>query len=104
MIFNHLLNFNRHEKKKPYLCEICGYAATLESTVERHKRVKHAAGKGSMNIQCPKCDYKCSSKQHLKSHDLIVHVEGKNYIFQTEGNINMAVYEIRKPYKSILIF
>ena len=72
---NHIMA--RHEKKKPYLCEICGYAATLESTVERHKRVKHAAGKGSMSIQCPKCDYKCSSKQHLKSHELIVHVEGK---------------------------
>ena len=41
----------RHEKKKPYLCEICGYAATLESTVERHKRIRHAEGKGAMKYQ-----------------------------------------------------
>ena len=68
---------SRHEKKKPYLCEICGYAATLESTVERHKRVKHAAGKGSMSIRCQSCDYRCSSQMHLKSHQQIVHVEGK---------------------------
>ena len=29
---NHMMA--RHEKRKPFLCEICGYAATLESTVD----------------------------------------------------------------------
>ena len=71
---NHIMA--RHEKKKPFLCEICGYAATLESTVERHKRIKHAEGKGAFKYQCPTCDYKCTSPMHLKSHEIIVHQEG----------------------------
>ena len=63
-----------HTREKPYLCDICGYAASTKNRLLRHSRT-HS---GERKYHCDYCTYKAGTSTHLRRH-MRIHIGSKPY-------------------------
>lgn len=63
-----------HSQEKPYLCDICGYAASTKIRLQRHN-ITHT---GERKYHCEYCTYKAGNSTHLHRH-MRIHIGSKPY-------------------------
>ena len=63
-----------HSKEKPYLCDLCGYAASTKMRLQRHN-ITHT---GERKYHCEYCTYKAGNSTHLHRH-MRIHIGSKPY-------------------------
>ena len=67
----------RHNKEKPFVCNLCNKCYTLRDYLVQHLKVVHnIKGKPYMSCQIAGCDFKTINKTTLKSH-LLTHSNDK---------------------------
>ena len=63
-----------HSQEKPYLCDLCGYAASTKIRLQRHN-ITHT---GERKYHCEYCTYKAGNSTHLHRH-MRIHIGSKPY-------------------------
>ena len=63
-----------HEKMKPHLCSLCGYASGSKGDLKNHVVAVHDKAKP---YKCSFCDFACSMKSNLNKHVTGVHDKKK---------------------------
>lgn len=66
-----------HRKYKPFLCESCDFACSLQNTLKRHVSRYHNDNPDVFS--CDLCDYNAISKSNLKKHRFSVHEQIKPF-------------------------
>ena len=59
-----------HEKKKPFLCTLCGNSYPSDHYLKSHIKSVH---EGERRFKCPQCDAKFSQKSGVRTHIECVH-------------------------------
>ena len=70
---------NVHEKKRPYVCDLCDSSFGLQSSLWNHKKT-HASIKDDEIFNCDRCGKIYTQKSHLMRH--IAGVHNENMPFQ----------------------
>ncbi len=74
-------NAPKEKKKKQYksfVCELCGFKAGLEDTLQAHMLSKHEGKEAP--FKCDKCDRRFFAERHLGMHVKRVHIAKRNNI------------------------
>jgi Zinc finger, C2H2 type. len=58
-----------HTGKRPYICNLCGYAFVNSSSLRNHIRT-HT---GERPHKCNQCEYKANSSSDLRRHVYLIH-------------------------------
>ncbi|KAJ8303633.1 hypothetical protein KUTeg_020029 [Tegillarca granosa] len=94
------LNFHMrsHTREKPYLCDLCGYAAATKNRLLRHSRT-HS---GERLHHCEYCTYKAGTSTHLRRH-MRIHIGCKpykcpycSYTCNTHENVRKHIMKTKK--------
>ena len=88
-------------------CDLCGYKATTQSNLTKHKKSKHEGIKYS----CSKCDKQFTQKGNLTRHIQSVHdgkkyqCKGCNYQATEKGHLNTHVKskQVREYWRDALL-
>ena len=87
-----------HSKEKPYLCDLCGYAASTKMRLQRHN-ITHT---GERKYHCEYCTYKAGNSTHLHRH-MRIHIGSKpykcpycDYSCNTHENIRKHISKTKK--------
>ncbi|XP_021349969.1 uncharacterized protein LOC110448180 [Mizuhopecten yessoensis] len=87
-----------HTREKPFLCDICGYAAATKNRLLRHSRT-HT---GERKFHCEYCTYKAGTSTHLRRH-MRIHIGSKpykcpycDYSCNTHENIRKHIVKTKK--------
>lgn len=87
-----------HTREKPFLCDICGYAAATKNRLLRHSRT-HT---GERKFHCEYCTYKAGTSTHLRRH-MRIHIGSKpykcpycDYTCNTHENIRKHIVKTKK--------
>ena len=87
-----------HSQQKPFLCDICGYAASSKCRLTRHRRT-HT---GERNYHCEYCSYKAGNSTHLHRH-MRIHIGSKpfkcpycEYSCNTHENMRKHIIQTKK--------
>ena len=93
-----MYHLRSHSKEKPYLCDICGYAASTKVRLQRHN-VTHT---GERKYHCEYCTYKAGNSTHLHRH-MRIHIGSKpykcpycDYSCNTHENIRKHIAKTKK--------
>ena len=65
-----------HEKKKPFMCDLCGSSNSTRQRLKRHIEVVH---KGIKKHQCSICEARFSSTYNMRLHIASTHEKKKLY-------------------------
>ena len=99
-VFKNELSYHlrSHSQEKPYLCDICGYAASTKIRLQRHN-VTHT---GERKYHCEYCTYKAGNSTHLHRH-MRIHIGSKpykcpycDYSCNTHENIRKHIAKTKK--------
>ena len=87
-----------HTNSRPFLCDICGYAAGTKNRLNRH----HRTHTGERNYHCDYCTYKAGTATHLRRH-MRIHIGTKpykcpycTYSCNTHENIRKHIMKTKK--------